>query len=144
MTLNSPNDFLSRPNSVPSIHWPSLSSMKPISLLTACLSLLTSADTAESNLSTPLSSRQILPSNFKPPQDFKNVNLVRTVNLEKGYAKENINVLIENTASSPQEEYYIPFRGDLIGSVGGLEVRDKKNPQTPVFESEVVEYDTHR
>ncbi|SLM36038.1 oligosaccharyltransferase alpha subunit [Lasallia pustulata] len=117
--------------------------MKPISLLTACLSLLTSADTAESNLSTPLSSRQILPSNFKPPQDFKNVNLVRTVNLEKGYAKENINVLIENTASSPQEEYYIPFRGDLIGSVGGLEVRDKKNPQTPVFESEVVEYDTH-
>ena len=118
--------------------------MKPISLLTACLSLLTSADTAESNLSTPLSSRQILPSNFKPTQDFKNVNLVRTVNLEKGYAKENINVLIENTASSPQEEYYIPFRGDLIGNVGGLEVRDKKNPQTPVFESEVVEYDTHR
>lgn len=118
--------------------------MKPIALLTACLSILSSAHGDESNLTKPLSSRQILPSNFKPPQNFKNVNLVRSVNLEKGYAKENINVLIENTASSPQGEYYIPFRGDLIGNVGGLEVRDKKNPQTPAFESEAVEYDTYR
>ena len=118
--------------------------MRSIPLLTACLSLLTSAYAAESNLTTPLSSRQILPSNFKPPQNFKNVNLVRTVNLEKGYAKENINVLIENTASSPQAEYYIPFRGDLIGNVGGLEVRDKKNPQIPAFANEAIEYDTYR
>ena len=118
--------------------------MKPISLLAASLSLLTSAHAAESNFTTPLSSRQILPSNFKPPQNFKNVNLVRNVNLEKGYVKETINVLIENTASSPQGEYYLPFGGDVIGNVGGLEVRDKKNPHTPAFESEAVEYDTYR
>ncbi|MCJ1300429.1 dolichyl-diphosphooligosaccharide--protein glycosyltransferase subunit 1 [Hypocenomyce scalaris] len=117
--------------------------MKPISLLAACLSLLTSAYAAESNFTTPLSSRQILPSNFKPPQNFKNVNLVRNVNLEKGYVKETINVLIENTASSPQGEYYLPFGGDVIGNVGGLEVRDKKNPHTPAFENEAVEYDTY-
>lgn len=118
--------------------------MKPSSLLTACLSLLISAQVAESNLTQPLSSRQILPHNFKPPQNFKNVNLIRTVNLEKGYVKENINVLIENTASSDQDEYYIPFRGDLIGKIGGLEVRDKKNPHTSAFVQELVEYDTYR
>ena len=53
-------------------------------------------------------------------------------------------MLIENTASSPQAEYYIPFRGDLIGNVGGLEARDKKKPQAPAFQSEAVEYDTYR
>lgn len=118
--------------------------MRPISLLTACLSLLNSAQAAESNLTKPLSSRQILPSNFKPPQNFKNLNLVRTVNLEKGYVKESINVLIENTASSEQDEYYLPFRGDIIGKIGGLEVRDKKNPHTSAFVRELVEYDTYR
>ena len=52
-------------------------------------------------------------------------------------------MLIENTASSDQDEYYIPFRGDLIGKIGGVEVRDKKNPHTPAFVRELVEYDTY-
>ncbi|KAL9611665.1 MAG: hypothetical protein Q9167_003694 [Letrouitia subvulpina] len=98
---------------------------------------------ADSNLSEPLSSHQILPSNFKPPQVFKNANLVRTVNLEKSFVRETINVIIENTDSKPQDQYYIPFPADTISKVGGLQVRDKKNTNIPPFKTLVVEYDTY-
>ena len=90
------------------------------------------------------SSRQILPTHFKPPQVFKNTNLVRNVNLEKGYIKESINVVIENIDSNPQSSYYIPFDADTIGKVGGLEVRDKKDARKPAFKTEVVEWEVER
>lgn len=75
---------------------------------------------------------------------FKNVNLLRNINLEKGYIKERINVVIENTDAKQQSEYYIPFKSEVIGKVGGLEVRDKKDPEQPKFQTEVVEYDPYR
>lgn len=75
---------------------------------------------------------------------FENVNLLRTITLEKGYIKETINVVIENVDAKPQDEYYIPFKAELISKVGGLEVRDKKAPETPKFRTEIVEYDTYR
>ena len=118
--------------------------MKALSLVAAGLAITLSPCHAESNSSTPLSSHQILPNNFKPPQVFKNTNLVRNVNLEKGYVRESINVVIENTDSKPQDEYYLPFRVEEIGRVGGLEVRDKKDAEKPPFLSETVEYDTYR
>ena len=99
---------------------------------------------ADSNLSTPLSSHQILPDNFKPPQVFKNVNLLRNINLERSYVRETINVVIENIDAKDQDTYYIPFKAEAIGKIGGLEVRDKKDPEKPVFRSEVVEYDPYR
>ena len=99
---------------------------------------------AELNTSTPLSSHFILPSNFKPSQVFKNVNVIRNINLEKGYVKETINVVIENVDAKPQDEYYIPFEAEVIGNVGGLEVRDKKEPGQPAFKSDLVEYDSSR
>ena len=99
---------------------------------------------AKSNRSTTLSSHQILPANFKPPQVFKNVNLLRSINLEKGYVKEVTNLVIENTDKKPQSEYFLPFRADEIGNVGGLEVKDKKEPEKPAFSCETVEYDPYR
>ncbi len=118
--------------------------MRSLASIAACLSLVLSTCIADANISTPLSSRQILPNNFKPPQTFKNVNLLRNINLEKGYVKETINVVIENVDTKEQATYYIPFKAEAIGSVGGLEVRDKKNPEIPAFVSEVVEYDPYR
>ena len=109
-----------------------------------CLTILQSTFATESNLTTPLSSHLILPNNFKPPQVFKNTNLVRSINLEKGYVKEIVNVVIENIDTNPQDEYYVPFDGSVVGKVGGFEVRDKKDTTKPVFRSELVEYDTYR
>lgn len=98
----------------------------------------------DSNFTSPQSSRQILPSTFKPPQVFKNVNLLRNINLEKGYVRESINLVIENIDSKPQDEYYLPFEESIISKVGGLEVGDKKNPEKGRFPVEVVEYDPQR
>lgn len=75
---------------------------------------------------------------------FKNVNLLRTINLEKGYVREFVNVVVENIDAQPQNEYYFPFKADLIGKVGGLDIRDKKNPEKPAFASEIVEFDPYR
>ncbi|KAL8675082.1 MAG: hypothetical protein Q9168_000565 [Polycauliona sp. 1 TL-2023] len=116
--------------------------MRYISFLAACVALLPSTIFADSNPSEPLSSQQILPDNFKPPQVFQNVNLLRNTNLEKGYVRETVNVVIENIDSKPQTEYYLPFSVDVIGNVGGLEVRDKKTPG-PLFKTELVEYDPY-
>ena len=99
---------------------------------------------AESNFTNPLSSHQILPDFFKPPQVFKNANLMRHINLEKGFVRETVNVVIENIDTQPQDEYFIPFKAEAIASVGALEVRDKKDPEKPVFRAEVVEYDPYR
>ena len=99
---------------------------------------------AATNLTASLSSHQILPSTFKPPQVFKNANLLRNINLEKGFVRETVNVVIENTDSKSQSEYFLPFRASEIGNVGGLEVRDKKEPEKPAFLCEIVEYDPYR
>lgn len=117
--------------------------MRLLHSLPALLAIPLSA-LADSNGSKPLSSKQILPSTFKPPQVFENVNLVRNVNLEKGYPREMLNVVIKNVDSKPQSEYYLPFEADVISRIGGLEVRDKKDSKKAPFKVEVTEYDTER
>ena len=102
-------------------------------LSTACV-LLLGLTSAESNLTTPQSSQQILHGDFKPPQVWENTNLVRTTNLEKGYVRETINVVVTNKDSKPQSEYYFPFDYDTISKVGGFEVRDKKDADNGKFE----------
>ncbi|KAF8852035.1 Ribophorin I [Acephala macrosclerotiorum] len=117
--------------------------MRLLATFGAVLSLASTAICADkSNLTKPLTSRQILPANFKPPQNFKNVNLVHIINLEKSYPKESINVIIENTASTAQDEYFIPFTSSQMETIGGLEVKDRKDPDTGLFEVEAVEFDT--
>ncbi|KAI4117494.1 MAG: hypothetical protein LQ338_007542 [Usnochroma carphineum] len=116
--------------------------MRASAFVAACVALFSSTTAADANPSGPLSSRQILPENFKPPQVFQNTNLLRNVNLEKGYVRETVNVVIENIDPKPQDEYYVPFSVDVIDKVGGFEARDKKNPG-PSFKTEVVEYDPY-
>ncbi|KAL8930759.1 MAG: hypothetical protein Q9208_000300 [Pyrenodesmia sp. 3 TL-2023] len=111
-------------------------------LAPACIALFWATVSAEPNPSEPLSSQQILPNNFKPPQVFQNNNLLRNTNLEKGYVRETVNIVIENIDEAPQDQYYIPFSADVIDKVGGLEAKDKKNPG-PLFKTEVAEYDPY-
>lgn len=118
--------------------------MRSFPLFSSCLAALSSFACAELNLSQPLLSKQVLPSTFKPPQVFKNVNLVRNTNLDKSYPRETINVIIENIDSKPQSEYYLPFETSLISRVGGLEVRDKKDAERGSFKVEVVGLDAQR
>ncbi|KAF2730094.1 oligosaccharyltransferase alpha subunit [Polyplosphaeria fusca] len=116
--------------------------MRSFSSLLSCIAVLSSFAAAELNLSQPLLSKQVLASTFKPPQVFKNVNLVRTTNLDKGFPRETINVIIENVDAKPQSEYYLPFESSLISRVGGLEVKDKKSPEKGALRVEVVGFDT--
>ena len=102
---------------------------------------LASVAIADSNLTQE--SRNILPSTFKPPQHFRNVNMVRNINLEKSYPRETVNVVIENIDAQPQSEYFLPFEQGTIGRVGGLEVRDKKEPERTGFTIDIVEVDPY-
>lgn len=102
---------------------------------------LVSLVAADSNLTH--ASRNILPSAFRPAQHFRNVNLVRNINLEKSYPRETVNVVIENIDAQPQSEYYLPFEHALIGRVGALEVKDKKEPEREGFAADIVEVDPY-
>ncbi|KAF4469416.1 oligosaccharyl transferase complex subunit ost4 [Fusarium albosuccineum] len=113
--------------------------MKPSAIATALLSFV-SAALASATPETQ-TSKVILPADFKPPQVFKNANLVHVISLEKNYVKEQINVLVENVASEPQTEYYVPFTADQLPRVGGFEVKDRKDASAGTFATEVVEYD---
>ena len=114
-----------------------------ISLRTAVLLAATFCQAGIAAAET-LSSHQILPANFKPPQVFKHVNLVRTLNLDKSYVRERINVVVENVGKEPHTEYYIPFDAATISHVGGLEVREKDETTKPALTAEIVEYDADR
>lgn len=113
--------------------------MKPFSIAAALLGLVSSALATESRQSTVT-----LPAEFKPPQVFKNTNLVHIISLEKNYAKEQINVLVENISPGEQYEYYLPFTAEQLSRVGGLEVKDRKDTTAGSFTAEVVEYDPLR
>jgi oligosaccharyltransferase complex subunit alpha (ribophorin I) len=81
-----------------------------------------------------------MPAVFKPPQVFKNANLVHIISLEKNYVKEQINVLIENVSKEPQDAYYLPFTKEQLSRVGGLEVKDRKDASAGLFDVDIVAY----
>lgn len=116
--------------------------MKPSAIATALFGFLSTA-LAGAGETTETSSVN-LPKEFKPPQVFKNANLVHVISLEKNYVKEQINVLIQNVASEPQDEYYLPFTADQMSRLGGFEVKDRKDASVGPFVAEAVEYDTER
>ena len=116
--------------------------MRPSLFLLSCLAVLGAA--SDANTTKPLSSRRILTSPFTPPLVFENVNLVRNIDLQKGYPRETINVVVKNVDKKAQSEYYLPFEASWISRIGGLEVRDKKETNKPPFKVEVTEYDTER
>ncbi|KAI1368755.1 oligosaccharyltransferase alpha subunit [Xylaria arbuscula] len=110
--------------------------MKFTAVAAACLSLLSTAYTHSTS-----TSKVVLPSTFKPPQTFKNANLVHIISLEKNYVKENINVLIENVSEGPQDEYFLPFTNEQMEKIGGFEVKDRKNSDVVGFGVDAVEFD---
>ncbi|GAD99235.1 oligosaccharyl transferase subunit [Paecilomyces variotii No. 5] len=116
--------------------------MRLITAATALCGLLSSSllCAAESNTTSP-AARLVLPKSFTPPQVFKNTNLLRTINLEKGYPRETVNVVVENVDKKPQSDYYIPFPAKTIDKVGGLEVRDKKAPEKGRFDIDLTTLD---
>lgn len=116
--------------------------MKFAALLPAVLSCLSLV--AAVSFESTQTSKITLPSAFKPPQVFKNANLVHIVSLEKNYAKETINTKIENIVKEAQDEYFIPFTSDQLSRVGGIEVKDKKNPEAGLFKVDLVEFDSER
>ncbi|KAK3939671.1 oligosaccharyltransferase [Diplogelasinospora grovesii] len=111
--------------------------MKTSAVVSAVLSFLSLASTS----SAKSSSKVDLPSTFKPPQVFKNTNLVHVISVEKNYVKESINVVIENIDKAPQDEYYLPFSSDQMSRVGGMEVKDRKDTSAGPFAAEAVEFD---
>ncbi|KIV80220.1 hypothetical protein PV11_07736 [Exophiala sideris] len=112
--------------------------MRFSSLVSAVLGLCITASSAESNLTTPQQTQKYLTGDFKPPQVFENTNVVRTINLEKGYVRETTNVLITNKDKEPQSEYYVPFDYDLVGRIGGFDARDKKHAERGPLEVTVA------
>ncbi|EAS35662.3 oligosaccharyltransferase alpha subunit ostA [Coccidioides immitis RS] len=106
-------------------------------LLTAVALLLTScAHAANPNSTYTSSEAQVLPSDFNPPQTFKNLNILRNINLDKGYVRETINAIIENIDKQPQSKYYLPFSNALIDKVGGLEAWEKNAEDNGRFKVE--------
>jgi oligosaccharyltransferase complex subunit alpha (ribophorin I) len=103
------------------------------SIAASCSVLLSGVNGAQSNLTHVQSSQQILQGDFQVPQVFENTNLVRNTNLEKGYVRETINVVVTNVGKSPEAEYYLPFQHEVMAKVGGLEVRDKKAAEKGTF-----------
>ncbi|KAI1761876.1 Ribophorin I [Hypoxylon sp. FL1150] len=114
--------------------------MKFTAAAAACLSLFSQV-LGDTSTAGPSSSKVVLPATFKPPQVFKNANLVHVITLEKNYAKENINVLIENVSQEPQDEYFLPFTSDQMERIGGIEVKDRKDATVSGFAVEAVEFD---
>ncbi|PHH70374.1 hypothetical protein CDD82_7173 [Ophiocordyceps australis] len=114
--------------------------MKPLSLATALISLLPPSVLARWTTSQ---SKATLPAHFKPAQVFSNANLNHIISLEKNYAKEQINVLVENVSNEPQDEYFIPFTSHQLARLGGFQVNDRKDATAGPFVSEVVEFDAH-
>jgi oligosaccharyltransferase complex subunit alpha (ribophorin I) len=114
--------------------------MRPFAVVSALCGLVLSSSSIVSAQSTAAP----LPAHFKPPQVFKNVNLVRNTNLEKGYARETINVVVENVDKDSQSEYYLSFPSEVFDRVGGLEVRNKKEAEKGRLDVEAVEIDSLR
>jgi oligosaccharyltransferase complex subunit alpha (ribophorin I) len=116
--------------------------MRLTHLLLSCLAALSRA--SDVNISEPQLSRIILPTEFKPPAVFENVNLVRNINLEKSYPRETINVVIKNVDKEQQSEYYLPFEADMLSRLGGLEVRDRKDTKSPPFKADITAFGEER
>ena len=73
---------------------------------------------------------------FSPPQVYKNTNLLRTIDITKGYVRDTVAVIIENTSDSPQTEYYVPVPKEEASAISYFEAKDKK--EGTVFTTELV------
>ncbi|RKF79293.1 Dolichyl-diphosphooligosaccharide--protein glycosyltransferase subunit 1 [Golovinomyces cichoracearum] len=86
----------------------------------------------------------VLQSPFTPPLHFRNTNLVHIISLEKNFPRETINAVIENVASSAQDEYYIPFKSEQMKAIGTLEVKNRNDLKKGPLAVQVVKVDSDR
>jgi oligosaccharyltransferase complex subunit alpha (ribophorin I) len=114
--------------------------MRSLTVFGQCAAALLSLSSVLAAARSSNATIKLLPSSFTPPPVFENSNLVRNINLEKGYPRETINVVVRNTDNTPQSEYYLLFASDVISNVGGLEVRDKKNMDAGPFKVALAGY----
>ena len=127
--------------------------MKATFLVKAALGLLLSVSSSPA-VATAAAAGHTAPSSssarttnsaiFQPPPVFKNINLVHNINLERSYAKETVNVVVENVSNEPQSEYYVPFTASQMERLGGFEVKDRKKGDALVFGAEPAEGDPDR
>jgi oligosaccharyltransferase complex subunit alpha (ribophorin I) len=117
--------------------------MRAIGGLISCIAL-SQAHSLDRNVTSSSSSKYILPSNFRPLEVFKNVNLVRNINLEKSFTRETINAVIENISKEPQDEYFLPFEAQTMARIGGLEVRDMNYANKGPYQVDMTAYDLER
>lgn len=117
--------------------------LKALSLATAVLSFAGAA-LSKSTGTKPASSQNIISSAFKPPQVFKNTDLAQSINLEKSYPRNVVNIAIENISPEEQDEYYIPFTTTQAERLANLEVRDKKESNAAPFAVELDSIDNQR
>lgn len=117
-----------------------LSTMRLSSVVGTVVGLLSSLTIAESNLTirTQTEQKLLLKSDFKPAPVFENTNVVRTINLEKGYVRETVNVVVTNTDKAPQSDYYVPFDYDLMGKISGFDARDKAKAEQGPLDSTIA------
>lgn len=114
--------------------------MKPLSICSAIVSLMVAGAAATADAVASRSAAS-LPASFTPPAVFKHNNMVRIVSLEKNYARETVNVQVANIAKDAQSEYYLALDAAKFPHVGGIEVKDKKDPEAGEFVVTPVEYD---
>jgi oligosaccharyltransferase complex subunit alpha (ribophorin I) len=88
-------------------------------------------------------SRLVLPKDFSPPQVFKNINLLRTLDITKPYVRETIVVIIENISKEPQAEYYVPVAKETVQHFSYFKAKDKKG-NGEEFVVSPVEFDPNR
>lgn len=109
--------------------------MRGLSSLAGCVFGLLAAGlaTAGPNTTSPAAQRNL----FTPPQVFQHTNLVRNVDLSKSYARDTVNIIVENIDSKPQQTYYFPASTE--GRLGGLEARDKKKADEAPLKVELAD-----
>ncbi|KAL5614376.1 hypothetical protein BROUX41_004482 [Berkeleyomyces rouxiae] len=112
--------------------------MRPLALYSVFAGLLTSV-AAQADI---VVSRTVVqqPASFTPPAVFKNNNLVRIVSLERNFARETVNVQIQNIDKKPHDEYFLAFDSAEFPRVGGLEVKNKRDSEAGEFAIAPVEY----
>lgn len=96
-----------------------------------------------SSVLTTVNSKLVLPPTFAPPAVFRNINLLRSIDLTKPYSKEVIAVIVKNVSKEGQSEYFVPFAADEVTKVSFVEARDKKGPLGE-FKVDEVEFNLQR
>lgn len=63
---------------------------------------------------------------FKPPQDFENTKVLRSIDLTGSYVKESVLLDVKNIGSAPVQSYYYAVPEGLEKHIAVIEAREDK------------------